>query len=856
MAEVDQSYDLNKSVDEIFSEYSINQIKSLSNEYQVKTDSAKSDLHNLVGLKYRDLIRIAESIQDMYELGNDVDQSLSNLCYKSSNFINFSANPLSKYNSSIRKNQLIDTQTRSKKTILTNLITNTLIKIDLKLALTIHTLEFVKYSKIYYTIEDKFHDILQENSHLNSTYINLKNKFNLHLTTNLSNYNILSLQPNDLIRINQGFTIRDLSKNPHEFDIFDDDEFVENDDDSSYYSSTYPIINYLLSYMVLNNFSVSTTIEKFIQLRYDYLQAVLLEVDSNKTVNFLPLLKYLQNTREYITLLIDSQSEFYQNLLTIKPWKSSVIIGYRYWLHDDLVKFDTDKLLLPQTNIDSKLSGIISYTYEFIYNLMQSSQSQFASISYPITLFSRFITDLKTLEEYLESNDKQFLILENLNNSNLLTGFCHKTFEIVNANFQTFFKNKFNLGTQSLESLSHKQTIQLFSDELFDIMDSNMDQYISSIAQYTQSSDTSGFIREWFNYYTEFSKCLPKSNLDNSIKKLSNQQISWGTFSGDLISQSFEKLDKESDVFFWKNIDEFVKLIQLKLSEKLELKSVYNYLDVLISTKSGSEKVTTVESLSVILNECIEKCFSLIFEAIPIEVEQGYFDRLSNVTTEEFPTSPSFMITSTLLELSRRYLSANNESRDFQYGKLFIDVNSKSTFEGLKNEMIEKFVNQFINSSQAYLTQGLNSNEDNGKDDHEMTEETESGRTNKEKTGTVIEDDKIEDKTDVVIEGDKIEDKVDVQGEVKTGSKGEANTTSPPDANQIAFARSIFVDAVFVLQFMSGTINSRHPQIVQLLEKINNQQTLIDKTATNIILKTIGDFFNSSRGIYLPLLLS
>lgn len=874
MTELDKSYDLNKSVDEIFSEYSINQIKLLSDKYKTKADSAKSNLHNLVGLKYRDLIRISESIQDMYDLGIVVDQDLSNLSYKPSKFINFNSNSFSKYNTLIRKNQVIEVQKNSKKPILTNLIINKLISIDSKLSLTIHTHEFLKFAKIYFTIENKFDDILNTNSHLKSTYDNLKHNFNQFLITNLSNHNILNTQPNDSKRINQSLTLQDFYKSAHDFDIFDDEEIVitENGYDqdyfyspsassSSYYSSTYPIINYLLSYMILNKFPSTNMVENLIQMRYDYLELILLQVDFNKTINFLPLLKYLQNTCEYVNLLLDLNSEFYEYLAKIKSWNASDSIGYRHWLLDDLVIFTNESYMVEipktlRTIIESKLNKIVSYTYKFIDDKMRSKQGDFSSINYPITLFSNFINSLKELQDYLESNDKQFLIIKYLNDSSLLTEFCRKTFKIVHQNFQSFFNQKFQSGITNLESYSQNQSIQLFSEDMFRLMDTNMDQYISTVTRNTQTSDTSGFIREWFSYYTQFSKGFSSDNSDTFSDKFTDQII-FGDFTGELINKSFANLAQESNSYFWDNIDRFCKLLSDKLSKKHEVKTVYNFIDLLITTKSGINNFKPAESLNIMINECIRTCFSIIVENLHIVLESGYFDKLSETSIEGFPNTPSLMITRALFNISKQFLFLDNETMDFNRGKLFIDLNSAPIFKESKNKMLEDFVEKLIDESLVYLSSKTTAIWP--KD--EIEEKTEKYENNKVNQDMDKLDHKTEDKDEslkniVTKAEEKDEVQVEDQVEENTEANGEPINKPIDDLKHTTFARSLLVDIIFVLQFTSTKIDSNHTQIVKLLEKINHNHLIIDNTTTTIIFKIISDFYNASKAIYLPILVN
>lgn len=202
------------SVDDIFRQMSIPQIHKLSREYKLKIEKTKSDLHSLVGSKYRDLIKIAEDIDSMYLISSDVDLKLTDLSYQKSNFIPFSnSNSHAKFNTIVRANHAREARRSSRILILRDAVNNILEKFDLKLSINengsplVHTSNLIYYAKVYYTIESLFADLLERYSNLKQKFLRLKENFINYLENELSSYNLFDNAvygtTNDKIKHNQ-----------------------------------------------------------------------------------------------------------------------------------------------------------------------------------------------------------------------------------------------------------------------------------------------------------------------------------------------------------------------------------------------------------------------------------------------------------------------------------------------------------------------------------------------------------------------------------------------------------------------------------------------------------------------------
>ena len=111
---------LYSDVDEIFTKLDISQIHQLNKKYRNIIDDTKSNLHDLVGSKYRDLIKIAEDIGDIYQHSSDIDLKVQQLSYKPTKFISIYLDNYGKFDSYMRKQNALQSQKDSRSIIVRN----------------------------------------------------------------------------------------------------------------------------------------------------------------------------------------------------------------------------------------------------------------------------------------------------------------------------------------------------------------------------------------------------------------------------------------------------------------------------------------------------------------------------------------------------------------------------------------------------------------------------------------------------------------------------------------------------------------------------------------------------------------
>ncbi|KAG7665473.1 uncharacterized protein J8A68_001161 [[Candida] subhashii] len=277
------------SVDDMFTHLNISQIKLLNSEYQQKIQQTKADLHSLVGSKYRDLIKIAEDIDHMYAVSRSSDTKISNLSYEQSKFVSFYDDNFGKFDSQLRNQQAQQARSNSRGTIVRNIINKKLAKLDHKITTDrtksplFHTSNFMYYAKVFYTIEQTFPDILENNSSIHDEFYKLKKNLSNYLEYEIASYNFVDsvihsanrdrfiwsqrLKLEELVTNNVSLLLQD------DYGLLDDEDTLDEDDNEedvdfcldkfeidevvnskieSYDRNTLPINNYLLTYTILN----------------------------------------------------------------------------------------------------------------------------------------------------------------------------------------------------------------------------------------------------------------------------------------------------------------------------------------------------------------------------------------------------------------------------------------------------------------------------------------------------------------------------------------------------------------------------------------------------------------------------
>lgn len=571
------------SANDIFIHLTVPQIVQLNGEYKAQVTRAKQDLHNLVGTKYRDLIRIAEDIDEMTQLTEEVDTKLADLSYRQTKFVNFSTkNPYAKFNSQFRQTKVKRSRDQSKPVILNYLINKKLVAFDLKLlnGKISNVSVLIYFAKVYHSIEFIFSDILSTNSPLNSTFLQLKQNFIHFLQLKLSTYNpstdsfLVNSHSLDINDILQSHNRQAPSLESDDFDFLDDDDDPDNlatavDDEETddlanlhlSFSNTYPqIVIYLISYIILNHTNpdlntLTKILDKFISLRISYMNSLIGELKSTRSnlanIKFFQLFKYVENTCEYVEKYFEPKKLVPSDLFRLlkqasAPWKATDIIGFHHWFESDDVKLNQDVYLinLPQSSLIaaheslSSLSSVISSLLSHIFDSF-NSKDPLSILTNHLIVLHNFIVSLGKVEISCAVNGKTSKLLAMVTSTRLV----EEVLQMVTSNIsQTFSQHCETLSSEDIEdsiinvikrepvSENTDRSLGMFSVDLVDFIDTEINDYITYVRDSSLSSSFSTIdrfpneiftknINDWFDLCISLTYFLETDELKTSNRK-------------------------------------------------------------------------------------------------------------------------------------------------------------------------------------------------------------------------------------------------------------------------------------------------------------------------------------------------
>lgn len=915
------------NVDDMFTHLNISQIKLLSAEYQEKIQQTKSDLHTLVGSKYRDLIKIAEDIDDMYAISRRSDTKISNLSYEQANFVSFYDDNFGKFDTQLRQQQAQQARSNSRGTIVRNIINKKLAKLDHKITQDrtksplIHTSNFMYYAKVFYTIEQTFPDILENNSSIHDEFYSLKKNLNDYLEYEMACYNVtdsvIHSTNRDRFRHGQRLTLDQLvvanvklllqdDYNLIDDDILDDDD---NEDDEfcldkfevdelvnakieSYDRNTLPINNYLLAYTILNKNSpqfesFSSVAEKFILLRLDYIQKIMEELvllRSKEKVEFNKILKFLENTCWYISNYLTTYSGDYFRVLNniTKPWKASSLVGHKSWFDDKVVEVSLDDFsesVVTQVaqQLELSMGNLSNVLFKFVTDLLENSQGDtngVETLSNTIFIFHNFLVSLKRLEDAMDLSGFDSKLVQLSSGTSLLDEFLSKVASIINLSFEKHLSrlNKpetdgiFEMIKSNLVSgfvQSARPIASLFTNDLVNIMDNDIEQYINAVSNISISSsqeDAGTIIHNWFNGSIKYSLLVSISSkitvqrvdihncvshiiqtFNNAIKK-----VEWGGFTTELIVSRFDEIKSDMSLSFWEQIDLFVKNMRddLLSSDNAKVENYFYLIGIIgrlkekLATIPIPDKFTTTNNdIDVLCNEMFDQLvintptskFNRLFEES--------INRLINMEIDQFdeiPIRPSLQLTLAMYELANEYCLISERLCNYNIFLLttVIDsfINSKNTW--IEKTLIEDGLMKILKEKRVVVDTPEPANTNDTQEEPQAEE------------NASVEDLESKHPSD---------DEDNDDPETRDGT--EAKPLDSMDLKGRARGLTILANYLFLLHFCNPTIQQE-----QVEESIKFASELvgvdIDESAWSIVVKGIHSFYRSHKNIYLPLLTS
>ncbi|CAN3374827.1 hypothetical protein DIURU_002196 [Diutina rugosa] len=850
------------SVDEIFSKYSVAEAKEIADGYSKKIDQASAELYDLVGSKYRDLIKIAEDINQLYGQGRDIDNALSSLVYRQQTFVPFGDSPRSKFNSRQRAALASQARADNQGNILRNLINNRLLKVDLLLTggLKIrHTSQFIHHAKVFYTIGQKFHDLLESDPSLDSWFRKLKQSYRKYLEDRIRSYNVLSPHQiaSDAVHSSQVF---DKSHLTGDHSYYDDDTTGSDDDDVSSLKETavlYPnidvvtshsaaIVNYLVAYTILLAPDGDIDIGKaLVELRLNYWQEVVDKFADVDSVSFVHAIKYVEATFEYADLVSNTSSDYHKVLnLTTRPWKSRDFIGYKNWLENEDVTYSGDNVLF--SNASDQLDQLIKTMFDWVAKLIDRQTPHSAlAIAHNANIFARFALDYFGIKDFYANFDTTLLLSTHIDKSTQFSDLLVAVTEVILHHFERYFQQGHKAALEAVA----KKTLSLhipspFSADTMKLMDSDIDQYLKVVSAITSggSSPVADAVGKWITEYKSFCTVMRFADEDSIISQLLKvtKANDIDGFTSGVIQKKLEAVQDKSHKLFNKYLADIVDNIDRDSSpvKHDQTDEVYFYLDALKVIKEKTHGISDITDTLSRVDTLLNRLYDLVIEKIDSTFVVNYTDS----GEEDVPLTPSIELRSAISQITQKLLSGGSTERKF--GKLFLDESVHDLFKSKKNQWLakafEKFQNQTVSPNGT-----TNDNTDSG------TEKSTNGVTTQAKE-TDLSDDKAADKANKAAAEDATEDITDGKKEdvtddnteaiadkaaedvVDKSSNGSNTKFDPARASQRKFADLVYLN---LLMGKSGT----------------DITTDIDDTTRNVIIGGVTQYHTSSKCLWLPL---
>lgn len=755
------------SVEEIFVQYSVPKIQKIQQEYKSNFVKSKDDLHQLVGRKYRDLIRIAEDIEELSSLSRQIDSQLTDLSYKSSGYVEFGNNRFSTFDSLIRKDKAIQSRITSHKTILNNVINNQLIGYDLKLQTDSvkKTSTLVEVARLYYTIGTSFSRTLKANPHVSGNLYQLKSNFIRYLEAKIASY---SASSSDSLQggLNiEGFFVANSKFALSESENFDlltstfDDEVQEVSDEDEvasdivYRGSTYPIVNYLIAYIIVNHDdpnlnSLEKIAIKFIDLRYDYLDtfvALALEsgIHMDKTVNFTMIFQFIEATcgclQKFFTTDDLISNDLQAQLKNIVTWKASDLIGFHNWFEEETVAFDNTSYQLLGSDAIIDAQNRLSKFGHFVYQLGSKlvSESLHGTLSQKaanvLNAFYGFVYELRIAEVVFLSNNAVCHVVKLFSDEDVVP----KLLQDVLTSFKSYFEAHCESLTESESSLMRQIThefesesslssaVELFTPDFVNMIDVDVDLYFSTVIDISSASnpvselEKSGNslqeLKHWF-YVLEELLLATNMSVDNSlgaISRLMSKEFrevegltkTWGQFSSDSFLSAFSELHEEQIASSRSQLESFISRISSTLhsssntsSSRLQflLQLLIILKDNIIAVEERSDGSNLEENISKQVSVIYQHMFSNILSFEPegnhLSFESLLQDSLvlvSNLESSTVPVRPHLSLHSTVFELACSLLKSRR-FRQHEMCNMYTDGGVKENFVLVKNDWIKE----------------------------------------------------------------------------------------------------------------------------------------------------------------------
>lgn len=891
MASAEQLNLTDISVDDLFKEYPISYVRGLHNEYNTSVKNAKAKLHSLVGQKYRDLIRIAEDIDEMSNISQKINRQIGDLSYSKSKHTVFGQNNHSRFDSMVRSKRARNARIHSQNTILNNIINNKLIGFDLKIKTKLlkSSPYLIYMAQVYHTVSCVFNQSMSSNSSSNETFATLKQNFINFLESRLAQIsttdatgsylrdNIKSSLGSQWIEGDDIEFLVDSGEDPMSENNYEPDQI--DGYKAAHYSSD-PIFNYLAAYTIISldnsdRQDLDSIARSFLSLRFAHIElqlelCVTLEPSTASNISFSALLNFIQSTQNFVREYFTSSeaNEFLSFLSSISSWNATDFIGFHNWFENVDVNFDTSRYTSSSSDMASysKVLGnfglLLRRYYETILKLEAETYENKVSICRrAITLFYNFVCSVRKSEVFAEWNGDSPLFMESCKDFNLVGDVFQVTFlylEDITVNHQKSLPDVLF----SENSTNHKaKKDRLFTQEFVSLIDEDVTEYYRKVLDLSSfndpvsglqsSTDSASGLKHWFSaekilLETSLSLNSPFIEMTLNIlqKKYRNSREFglWGDFNVTLfkskICETRETLVKQ----FLSSIEGCVAEVSTNIQRAIERNeegAMFIWLHLSLIIVSNLEGIAGSDQLKSKFKSGIMKIFLNVFSDFKTfhDSQTKIMDLLFKPETmvpgfdsATVPVRPHLIVYSAMQRVSASLLESPTYSPD-ELLELYLSSATKSEFVQIKNNWI---CDTLLNGGLQGLRESLLEN--NVSMQRGLYD---ASSASSDELNTVMDS-----AADNVIE-------TPVEATSKETIQQSKNQTLSSEQSRQLLANIIF----FVCLTSDKEISINNPLLTDAVLKINEMcEEAIEGSTLSIITREVSKNYLLSKEIYLPLL--
>lgn len=899
---------LDSSIDELFAKYTVPQLQKLQHGYQRDVEKAKTDLHHLVGGKYRDLIRIAEVIESMNLNSHQINTKLTDLSYKPAQYVSFGSNPHSKYDKYTRKLQAQLSRQSSQKTIINNIINNKLIGFDLLLQKDslVSTAPLVHYAKVYHTIEAMFKEDFQRETHAAKHFKKLKDNFIAYIERKLS----IFISTGETFQISGFLTdeedlLHESADSPlsvenfksSEKNIFegDTDELSEDEYFNSLLkASTSAVVNFLAAYIIINNSNddfanLSQIAERFVSLRLEFLSGLAKRCyDDHKAENlsFFQINQFAETTIACTEeLILDIKSEVFNLLRANSVWNASDLIGFHGWFDSKNVELNSK----ISGEVDKKVSDIafsgfssfIELVIENISQNIKSIEGAPQSVNGHLLLLLEILESLQRIYSLCQSEERSCYVSNEIYTNELLKRITANIFEAVDERMRQE-ASSLNSGENAIvkEIISFLASGKVpnlkesdpFSFEVVNLIDLDLDKYLHHFDNMSwnsadkNSSNPLALLRNWevsakklLNIFIESDETimnkLEQTSLRAPHEKAFLNQDSILSRSRELLANLQKDIKTEIGDFI-SLILPTIKMLQDDKETIIQSVSLIAQLnECLTIADDGSQSI--LKQIDEVMCMLIEKLLQFTFLQKPSLSLRSYEEELidslcplQNKIMEESSQAPSLRLQSLMYGLSQEFLRSSSTIEHTLrelYRNSLISVHFKSS----KNLIFEKIIQKAIEKlPYRELLEKKKPHTEKASNAADGSNKKSKKKLKKNKNAVDnTESSKTETQQHAEVEESESRDTTAAHGEEKKAREDLG-------LSRLLSIRQFLSNIAFLQSIMSCSTlevdDSKFGSYIEIFNIVLDDG--IDSNEAGMFVRSANEFFKSHRNIFLPLL--